>query len=127
MLVQIIEKLGCEEDFPESKKHLNYKALNLQSKRIFNRINKYLADHKESEDKVFKSVVSIQTVKTKTKIEKVDILKDIEFFKKLKELGIVKSDKPKKNMCKFLCIDDNYQASLMYKKLQKALKDFSAS
>ena len=83
MLVQIIEKLGCEEDYPESKKHLNYKALNLQSKRIFNRINKYLADHKETEDKIFKSVISIQTVKTKTKIEKVDILKDVEFFKKL--------------------------------------------
>lgn len=91
--------------------------MNLQSKRIFNRINKYLQDHKETEDKVFKSVVSIQSVKTKTKVEKVDILKDVEFFKKLKELGIIKNDKPKKNMCKFLCIDDNYQSSLMYRKL----------
>jgi len=117
MLVKIIEKLGWDEDYPESKKHLNYKGLNLQSIRIFNRINKYLEDHKETDEKVFKSVISIQSVKTKTKIEKVDILKDIEFFKKLKELGIVKNDKPKKNICKFLCIDDNYQASLMNKKL----------
>ena len=60
-------------------------------------------------------------------MEKVDIIKDVEFFKRLKELGIVKQDKPVKNLCKFLCIDDNYQNSLMAKKLFKAFKDFSDS
>ena len=29
LLVQIIDKLGYDEDIPESKKHLNYKILNL--------------------------------------------------------------------------------------------------
>ncbi len=29
LLIQIIDKLGFDEDMPESKKHLNYQALNL--------------------------------------------------------------------------------------------------
>ena len=50
-------------------------------------------------------------------MEKVDIFRDLDFFKFLKELGIIKKDTPSKNLCKFLCIDDNYQNSLMVKKL----------
>jgi hypothetical protein len=106
MLVQINEKLGFDEDLPESKKHLNYNLLKLQSKRIFNRINKYLSDNKISPESLFESSIVLQTVKTKTKTEKIEIIKDVDFFKKLHSIGIIKKDKTKKNICKFLCIDE---------------------
>jgi hypothetical protein len=61
-------------------------------------------------------------VKSKVKTDKVDIVKDVEFFRKLKEAGIVKKDKPKKNLCKFLCIDEkNYVNLLMLKKIIRAI------
>jgi hypothetical protein len=64
-------------------------------------------------------------VKSKVKTDKVEIIKDTEFFKKLKEAGVVKKDKPKKNLCKFLCIDENnYLNLLMLKKIVKAIQEF---
>jgi glutamine cyclotransferase len=61
-------------------------------------------------------------VKSKVKTDKVDIIKDTEFFKKLKEIGVVKNEKPKKNLNKFLCIDEsNYVNLLMIKKISRAV------
>jgi hypothetical protein len=39
LITEILSRFGYVEDLPESKKHLNYAALTLQSKRIINRIN----------------------------------------------------------------------------------------
>jgi hypothetical protein len=85
-----LDKLGFEEDLPESKKHLNYQGLNLQSKRIMNRMNEHLKEHQQTPQTLFKNVIVQQSVKTKTKMEKVDIIKDVEFFSLLKQLNIVK-------------------------------------
>jgi hypothetical protein len=64
-------------------------------------------------------------VKSKVKTDKVDIVKDTEFYKKLHEIGVVKKDKPKKNLSKFLCIDENnYVNLLMLKKISRAIQDF---
>lgn len=86
-----------------------------------------MEEHKTTADKLFASVIFSQTVKSKTKSEKIEIIKDVDFFKTLKALGLVKTEQPKKNLCKFLCIDENYLSQLMFKKLTKALKDFSES
>ncbi len=121
----MLEKLGFEEDVPESKKHLNYNNLSLQSKRIMNRLVKYLKDNKIKADKLLQSIIIQQTVKSKVKTDKVDIIKDVDFFQKLHQIGVIKKDKPKKNLCKFLCIDENnYVNLLMVKKILRALQDF---
>ena len=41
-----MKSFDIREDIPKSKKHLNYEMLDLKSKRIFNRLFKYLFDHK---------------------------------------------------------------------------------
>jgi hypothetical protein len=115
------------EDMPESKKHLNYAALNLQSMRIINRLIQHLKDHKTTESIVLKEIIIQQNVRAKNKTESVSIMKSDAFFARLKALGIVKKADVKKNLCMFLCIDENYLSSLMFKKLQRTLKDFKAS
>ena len=72
------------------------------------------------------SLVSINTVKTKTKIEKVGIIKSQDFFKHLHEHGIVKSDSVYRNLTDFLCIDQAYPNSLMFLKMKRALSDFAS-
>lgn len=59
MLSGLLEKLGWVEDDPESKKHLNYKVLNLQSKRIFNRLNAYCESKGVSVETLFQSIKKI--------------------------------------------------------------------
>ena len=121
----MLTRLGFDEDLPESKRHLNYAHLTLQSKRIMNRLIKYLTDHKTTAEAFLKPFVIQQIVKSKVKTDKVDIIKDAHFFNKLKEAGVVKKEKPKKNLCKFLCIDENnYVNLLMLKKIIRALQDF---
>jgi len=64
------------------------------------------------------------TVKTKTKTEKVDIVRATDFFNKLFELEIIKTNKIHQNLAGFLCIDETYISSLMYKKIKRAVNDF---
>ena len=121
----MLTRLGFDEDLPESKRHLNYAHLTLQSKRIMNRFIKYLRDHKTTAEAFLRPVTIQQIVKSKVKTDKVDIIKDVQFFNKLKEVGVVKKEKPKKNLCKFLCIDENsYVNLLMVKKITRAIQDF---
>ncbi|TNV85398.1 hypothetical protein FGO68_gene15267 [Halteria grandinella] len=127
LVCQLCEKLGWQEDMPESKKHLNYKVLNLQSKRILNRLNAYTDSKDVTVEALFQSIKKIQVVKTKSKQEDVELLKAEDFFKCLHTLKIVKSPKVKDNLCKFLCIDEAYLGSLMFKKLIRACKDFNQS
>lgn len=87
-----MRNLGIREDVPRSKKHLNYEILNLKSKRILNRICTYLAKKGLDSEELFSKIVINSTVKTKTKTEKVEIMKDTEFFKMLHDLFIVRSD-----------------------------------
>jgi hypothetical protein len=68
LLVKLLEKLGWQEDVLESKKHLNYEILTLQSKRLFNRINHYLDSKKlDLVNDLLKGILKIQVVKTKSK------------------------------------------------------------
>ena len=76
---------------------------------------------------MLKEIIIQQNVRAKNKTESVSIIKSDAFFARLKALGIVKKGDVKKNLCKFLCIDENYLSSLMFKKLQRTLKDFKAS
>ena len=64
------------------------------------------------------------TVKTRTKTEKVEILKAEEFFKMLFDIGVITSNKINENICNFLCIDTSYLNTLMFKKLKRAVYDF---
>lgn len=66
-------------------------------------------------------------MKTKSKQENVELLKAEDFFKRLHNLSLVKSPRVKDNLCKFLCIDESYLGSLMFKKLLRACKDFKES
>jgi len=52
----MLGSLGFEEDLPESKKHLNYGHLSLQSKRIVNRLIKYLRTNKTTAEAFLKAV-----------------------------------------------------------------------
>ena len=64
-------------------------------------------------------------MKSKVKTDKVEIIKDVEFFKRLQEVGITKNSKTRKNLCKFLTIDEaNYLNLLMVKKIGRAILDF---
>lgn len=123
----LLERLGWQEDQPESKKHLNYKVLNLQSKRIINRLNAYCEGKGVGVYELFRGIIKIQVVKTKSKQEDVELLKSDEFFKRLHQLQVVRSPHVKDNLCRFLCIDETYIGSLMFKKLLRACKDFKAS
>ena len=90
-----------------------------------NRFIKYLRVHKTSAEAFLRPVTIQQIVKSKVKTDKVDIIKDVQFFNKLKEVGVVKKEKPNKNLCKFLCIDENsYVNLLMVKKITRAIQDF---
>lgn len=126
-ITEILGKFGFDEDLPESKKHLNYAGLTLQSKRILNRINGKLSEKGWTPEELLGDALKTQSVKTKTKVEQVGIIKSAEFFQRLKELGLIRSAEIKENLQKFLCIDDTYQDSLMFKKLARALKDFKLS
>ena len=72
-------------------------------------------------------ILKVQAVKTKVKSENVEILNADDFFKKLKELKVVKSDSVKANLSRILCIDESYLHSLMFKKLVRVIKDFRSS
>ncbi len=87
-----MRNLGVREDVPRSKKHLNYDKLNLKSKRIINRICSYLTKKGMDVDEFFAKIVINSNVKTKTKKEKVDIMKDTEFFKLLADSFILRRD-----------------------------------
>ena len=69
---------------PKSKKHLNYKKMDLKSKRILNRISNYLAKNNLTFDEFFKDLFFTQSVKTSTKKEKVEIIKAEVLFSTLK-------------------------------------------
>jgi hypothetical protein len=72
-------------------------------------------------------VLKTQQVKTKSKTEDVGIMKSDEFFELLMWRGITHTAGIKENLQRFLCIDETYQTSLMFKKLTRALKDFTDS
>lgn len=74
-LVKVMLSFGIREHKPRSKKHLNYETLDLKSKRILNRLSNYLAIKELEFDDFFKDMYFTQQVKTKTKSEKVDIMK----------------------------------------------------
>lgn len=78
-------------DLPRPRKHLNYSSLNLKSIRILNRLVAYLERNKTTLDQFLEGLQIQQTVKTKTKSEKVDIVRADKFFQKLGMLEIRKS------------------------------------
>lgn len=80
-----------------------------------------------SEQDIFGPIILQSTVKTKSKTEKVEIIRAQDFFAKLYELEIVIKDEVKVNLAKFLCIDETYMNSLMYKKIKRAVLDFKTS
>lgn len=120
-ILSIMRNLGVREDIPRSKKHLNYEKLSLKSKRIINRICSYLKKKGMDADEFFAKIVLNSNVKTKTKTDKVDIMKDTEFFKMLADAYILRRDQLNMNLCAFLCIDETYVHTLMYKKLKRAI------
>ena len=85
-----MKSFGIIEDLPKSKKHLVYEQLNLKSIRILNRISHYFVANDIDVDDFFKDLNSEHMVKTKTKQEKVEIMKAELFFKKLHTCGIIK-------------------------------------
>jgi hypothetical protein len=51
-----MKSFGVTEDYPKSKKHLNYTGLDLKSKRILNRLSNYLAVNKLDLDTMLKEL-----------------------------------------------------------------------
>ena len=72
-------------------------------------------------------VIKLLPVATKRQTQQVQIIDAPDFFGLLKKLQVVKTPAVKKNLCKFLCIDEAYIESLMFKKIVKALKDIEGS
>ena len=126
-IIKVMRSFGIKEDMPKSKKHLNYDSLDLKSKRILNRLFNYIQTHALDLYSYFNDLLVIQTVKTKTKVEKVELMKAETFFNKLHEINVKVSGSVHENLCKFLCIDDSYPHSLMLKKLKRAEIDFLKS
>ena len=116
-----------KENLPKSKKHLDYESLNLQSKRILNRLVAYMEENELTEQEIFGPLILQSTVKTKSKTEKVEILRAQDFFTTLYDLEIVIKDEVKVNLARFLCIDETYMNSLMFKKIRRAIQDFKTS
>ena len=111
VIIKLLEKLGFEEDLPPSKPNLDYGTLNMQSKRIINRVVDYMIkNHNSSYEEMFSPIVKTKTVKSKTKTDQVDIIKAEDLLSYLHSLSLIKSpSSPRKdNLCKFLSIDPAY-------------------
>ena len=120
----VLKNFGVKEDLPKNKRNLIYDNLNLQSKRIINRLIDYLLENQMSLPEFLKEQIQTQTVKTKTKTEQVEIVKARSLFEKLYEVRIVKDPEIKSNLSEFLCIDKNYVNALMFKKIKRVIADF---
>lgn len=88
-LCLVMKSFGVKEELPRSKKHLNYDTLDLKSKRILNRLFKYLTENKIDISDFFRDIIVEQVVKTKTKTEKVELIKAEKVFLKMQDVGIV--------------------------------------
>lgn len=116
-----MKNFGIKEGLPKSKKHLNYENLHLKSRRIINRLCMYLDQNEKTIEEFMKEIVMRSTVKTKSKVEKVEIVKAEEFFKLLFDAEVISQFKVNKNLCNFLCIDKSYPNTLMFKKIKRAI------
>lgn len=83
-----------------------------------------MQDNDLTEGDIFGELIIYSTVKTKTKSEKMEMIKAQDFFNKLFELEIIIKNDVKQNLASFLCIDQTYINSLMYRKIRKVLADF---
>jgi hypothetical protein len=81
----------------------------------------YLDQNEKTIEEFMKEIVMRSTVKTKSKVEKVEIVKAEEFFKLLFDAEVISQFKVNKNLCNFLCIDKSYPNTLMFKKIKRAI------
>ncbi len=122
-LIKIFSKFGILEKRPKSKKHLDYDTIDLKSRRILNRLASHLTQRGKELLDLFSDIVVEQTVRTKTRQEKVEIIRSEQFFIRLAQLGLKRTLNKHKNLSDFLCIDKSYENSLMLKKLKRAIQD----
>lgn len=127
VLQHLLETLGFRDDMPAPSKHMDYSTLNLQSIRILNRLASLAPQGEPQLATILQSCLSILPVQTNKRTQQVQIMNAQEFFQRLQQLRAVKSANVKENLRRFLCIDEAYKDSLMFKKLAKALKDCSQS
>lgn len=76
---------------------------------------------------IFRDLIIQQQVKTKTKTEKVDLIKAGDFFQRLHDMGLKNRAEIHKNLMTFLCIDKNFVNNLMIKKISRTLQEFTES
>ena len=122
-----MESMGLSEKKPVSKKHLAFEELDLKSKRIINRLNFYMKENQVGVQDIFYDLVMQQQVKTKSRSEKVDLIKSVDFFQRLSDMELKKSSNQHENLMLFLCIDKSYKNNLMLKKLSRTLQEFTES
>lgn len=94
-----MKSFGLVEAGPRSKKHLNYEILDLRSKRILIRLCQYMQEQEMSFASFTSDIIVKLLVKTKSKVDKVEIIKAEALFKKLKDLGIKTKPEIHYNLC----------------------------
>jgi hypothetical protein len=73
---------------------------------------------------LFKDALKRVSVHTNTKDEKVYLINNDEFFKKLVHFGVRKSSAMHENLNSFLTVDNQYQYLILFKKLIKTVEVF---
>ena len=94
------------KDYPAPKGvPLDYSLLSLKSIRTINKLIHYLSDN-EGFIGFFKEMIDTKKISSASGKQEIEVFKDVDFFKKLKKVGVTKSDNVNLNLCNFICVDE---------------------
>ena len=85
----------------------------------------YLLENEITTQEFFQDVIIEQQVRSKTKQQKLAIIKAEDFYKILQETGIRKKDTEHSNLTKFLQLSTNHAEMLLIKNIRRTLEQMA--
>jgi len=124
--IQILEDYGImEKDSENMKQFLDFEKLDEISMVLLLALAEYLLQAKVPLYKLFNQVIYTQQVKISSKIQTVELIDSIEFFKIIREIGVELEENEHENLKEFLCLDPKFKDKLYVKKLKKSVEEFA--